>query len=499
MRRVRYADFRQAVRRHAPSEILAFLSARAAAKQPLAMGWDEEWAQGYPPWVYAAIAREAILYGNEYRRAKVDEEIFRQLRNLMTESHDAHPDRDGNPVALLGGYAYEQFPYQTSIMEEIARPYLLMTSESGDRSGQSPTEGWERILGGTIDQALGASFIFYVGVMRNGFFDPRWFDEKWFDPISEVVPVHVARAVLNLLTATVDEAKEDGRAAPALPAHLQRFAYNPLIRTPLIDLGDGPRHAPQPQFILRAISTENLYYRGIREWAGANFAGTLGMQVQDYTGRQLRHTGRLEVIEEFRWHKNKTGGIDSSDWFLITPQLTILIECKSARMSMAAKAGSTDGLSRANAVLGKAYKQLKANADEIRSSNPAYSHIPSDRPLMGFVVTVEPFYMANAQPVRATLPDPGMPVLTVSLREIEKLSVLEPTALGDALHRIIDDPELYEWQLSKSLEKVLPESRGQSENALILDAYERTFLPLTGRTRAGDRQASDVTPDATGR
>lgn len=325
--------------------------------------------------------------------------------------------------------------------------------------------------------------------MRNGFFDPRWFDETWFAPISEVVPVRVARAVLELLTATIGEARADGQAAPRLPPHLQRFGYNPLIRTPLIDLGDGRRYAPQPQFILRAMSTENLYYRGIREWADANFAGTLGLQVQDYTGRQLRHTGRLEVLEEFRWHKNKTGGIDSSDWFLITPQLTILIECKSARMSLAAKAGSTDGLSRANAVLGKAYKQLKANADEIRRGNHAYSHIPSDRPLMGLVVTAEPFYMANSRLVRATLHDPGMPVLTVSLREIEQLSVLEPYALGAALQQIINDDELYEWQLSKSLEKVIPECHKQPENALILEAYEQTFLPLTGRTGAEDRLA----------
>lgn len=489
MRRVRYSDFRQAVRRHAPSELIPFLSARAAAKQPLAMGWDDGWASDYPPWVYAAIAREAILYGNEHRRARLDEEAFRQLRNLMTESHDAHPDRDENPVALLGGYAYEQFPYQTSIMEEIARPYLLMAAGAG----QPPAADWERLLGGSIDQALGASFIIYVAVMRNGFFDPRWFDEAWFAPISKVVSVRVARAVLDLLTATVDEAKADGKAAPALPPHLQRFAYNPLIRTPLIDLGDGLRYAPQPQFILRAMSTENLYYRGIREWADANFAGVLGMQVQDYTGRQLRHSGRLEVLEEFRWHKNKTGGIDSSDWFLITPQLTILIECKSARMSMAAKAGSTDGLSRANAVLGKAYKQLKDNADEIRKGNPEYSHIPSDRPLMGLVVTAEPFYMANSQPVRATLPDPGMPVLTVSLREIEQLSILESDALGDALQRIINDGELYEWQLSKSLEKVFPESRELPGNALILEAYEQTFLPLTGRNGAGDRLVTDGT------
>lgn len=482
LRRVRYSDFRQAVRRHAPSELIRFLSARAAAEQPLAMGWDPGWANGYPPWVYAAVARDSIMYGNEHRRARVDENAFTQLRNLMTESHDPHPDRDQNPVTLLGGYAYEQFQYQTSIMEEVTRPYLLMADSRIKGPGVPSDEDWRRLLGGTIDQALSASFVIYMGVMRNGFFDPRWIEADWFDLITEAVPADVVRSVLDLLTATVDEAKADGMAAPPLPQHLQRYAYNPLIKTPLVDLGDGLRYAPQPQFVLRAMSTENLYYRGIRAWEDDNFAAALGMQVQEYAGRQLRHAGRLEVLSEFRWHKNKRGGVDSSDWFLITPQLTILIECKSARMSMAAKAGSADGLSTANAVLGKAYQQLKANADEIRGKNPAYSHIPSDRPLMGLIVTAEPFYMGNSGPVRSTLPDPGLPVLAASLREIEQMSVLAPDELGAALHRIINDEGLYEWSVSKSLEAVLQPDHDEPDNALILETYERTFLPLADRS-----------------
>ena len=100
---------------------------------------------------------------------------------------------------------------------------------------------------------------------------------------------------------------------------------------------------------------------------------------------------------------------------------------------------------------------------------------------MGLIVTAEPFYMGNAGPVRSTLPDAGMPVLTASLREIEQMSVLASGELGAALHRIINDEELYGWSVGKSLEAVLQVDRDVPENSLILETYERAFLPLADR------------------
>lgn len=489
--KVQYIHFREEVCKYNPKDLIPFLAAQATRHQELTTAWDDNWPKGFPPWFFAAAARDSLVYGSMKVTGKRNRQMsparFITMRNLLTESHDNPKDgasmTEADLALMLGRYAYEQFPYQTSMMEELARPYVLFadTVVPEQYRRPEPTE-WQEVLGGTIDQALGASFIIFVGVMHNGgVFDPAVFKADWYSQLEHVVPSEVGLRVLDLLTATVQEAREDGRSAPELPAYLQRYSYNPLVRTPLIDIGDGLRYAPQPQFVLRAMTTENLYYRGIRRWEGDNFGAALGMRVQAYTGRQLRHSGEHTVIDEFRWEQKRKGGVDSSDWFLITPQVTVLIECKSARMGYTAKAGTPDGIKQANAVLGKAFGQVRNNADEIRAGNPAYAHIPADRPLVGLVVTAEPFYTANTPPVRQVLPDPGIPILTISLRELELLAALSPSEVGAGLEAIVADADLYTWPLMKALPKVLPDLDRDSENSLLSEAYESAFLPLMDR------------------
>lgn len=485
-REVHYIHFREEVRRYSPRDLIPFLAAEATRRQGLLTGWDNRWATGFPPWFFAAAARDSLVYGNVHRNREISTARFITMRNLFTEAYD-NPD-EGAPMTeediavMIGRYSYEQFPYQSSMMEELARPYILFSDTDVPEQYRRPgPEEWQEVLGGTIEQALGASFIIFVGVMQNGgIFDPAFFKDDWYSQVEHVVPSEVGLRVLDLLSASVEEAREDGRSAPELPDYLQRYSYNPLVRTPLIDLGDGLRYAPQPQFVLRAMTTENLYYRGIRSWQG-DFGAALGMRVQAYTGRQLRHSGEHTVIDEFRWEQRRRGGMDSSDWFVVTPQVTVLIECKSARMGYAAKAGTPDGIEQANAVLGKAFGQIRDNATEIRAGNPAYAHIPADRPLVGLVVTAEPFYTANTPPVRRVLPDPGVPILTISLRELEWLAVLSPSEVGEGLKAIVANEEWYTWPLARALPQALPNLIEERENSLLSEAYETAFLPLTER------------------
>lgn len=491
-RKVRYVHFREEVRKYNPKDLIPFLAAEATRHQDLTTAWDDRWVKGFPPWFFAAAARDSLVYGNGHRNREMSPGRFITMRNLFTESHDNPIDGASMTMAdlavMLGSYAYEQFPYQSSVMEELARPYILFSDTDVPEQYRRPEpDQWKEVLGGTVEQALGASFIIFVGVMNNGgVFDPAVFTADWYSQVDHVVPSEVGLRVLDILTATVEEAKEDGRSAPELPDHLQRYSYNPLVKTPLIDIGDGLRYAPQPQFVLRAMTTENLYYRGMRQWAGDNFGAALGMRVQAYTGRQLRHSGEHTVIEEFRWEQKKRGGVDSSDWFLATPQVTVLIECKSARPGYTAKAGTPDGIEQANAVLGKAFGQIRNNADEIRAGNPAYAHIPADRPLVGLVVTAEPFYTANTPPVREVLPDPGIPIMTISLRELELLAALSPSEVGAGLEAIVANDDLYTWPLMKALLQVLPDLHEDRENSLLSEAYESAFLPLTERWPTGE-------------
>lgn len=439
----------------------------------------EQFAKGIPPWAYAAMARDCLIFSDERRTKAVDERALRYMRNLFMEAYEG--PQSGRPTlfSLVVGHLYEQTWYQTSVEHDIARTYLLLTAPIPDGQHVHPDESdWEELLGAPLREAIAASFILYAATIgAGGRFNPNQLNDPSYQEISELAKVDDTRAVMRLLTTTVADAREAGRRGPQLPESLQRFSYNPLVRTPLVDLGDRYLYGPQPQFILRAMSTENLYYRGIERWGESNFGEAFGARVEAYTGMQLRHTGQHVVIPEFQWRKNRAGVMRSSDWFLITPQVTILIECKSARMTFAAKAGSeqtADGI--LERYIGRAYDQLSKNAAEILGGNAQFEHIPSDRPLVGLVVTAEPIFSANDLAVRERFQDPGIPVLTLSLFEVELLAALPPDAVGETILTIVNDPELSTWHLSQSIMKVL--GTDQLPANTLIDETADAILPL---------------------
>lgn len=487
----RYSYFRQAVKRHAPSELLPFAAAHAAQHLDLSIGgMKDEWRTKFPPWFYSALARESIVYGSEQRSKPVTNDVMRYLRNLFVDSPVGIEDSDDARILarFMQGISYEQFPYQTSVKEELARSFLLFSPELQNRN-QSSFPGprdWVPVLGGTIQEALTASFVFAIGAHKNnGTVDPAWVDMGWYEELDHILPRRVALAVLDKLSSTVDEARRDAQSVIQDPWAYPRYAYNPLAKSPILQFGPGPRCAPQPFFILTSMTAENLYYRGIRTWDRHQFGKAVGLRVQDYVGRQLGHTGELEVEPEFRWTKSRAGGVDSSDWFVVTPQATILIECKSARTNPTQRSGTPLGLNATAATLRRAYEQLNENARQLLTSNPHFRHIPIDRKLIGLIVTAEPFHVANSAELREMLPSADIPIVTISLRELEQLAVLPPDVLGESLCSIVDS-ETNTWLLHRALPKALPEGFVPPINAMIDQGFQDAILPRLRDAQLGD-------------
>ena len=480
--RTRYSEFRQAVRRHAPSELIPYISAHAAKNlDPFSGENTDQWRRGFAPWFYSAVARDSIIYGNENRSKPVSDRDIVNLRNLFTDVPVGIEDLGKEEpllAVLMQGLSYEQFPYQTSVKEELARSYLLFAEDlddGGEPSFPRPND-WVPVLGGTITEALSASFVFAVGAHQNGgVVDPAWLDTIWSDALEDLLPRSAAANILDHLTATIDQAKQDARTVISGPLDYPKYAYNPLVKTPILDLGTGPRYAPQPYFIQTAMTANNLYYRGIRVWDRHKFGKAVGLRVQEYVGRQLRYTGKLDVRPEFRW-KSKSGVVHSTDWFLVTPCATILIECKSMRTTPEMRSGTRQGLVTTAEKLTKAFEQINDNARQLRARNPRFSDLPTDRPLIGLVVTAEPLYVANSSEVREMLPKTEIPTLTISLRDIENLAVLPPEILGDALCSLVQR-ETGTYILSLGLADVLPEGYEVPENELLARAFEDAILP----------------------
>ena len=69
--------------------------------------------------------------------------------------------------------------------------------------------------------------------------------------------------------------------------------------------------------------------------------------------------------------------------------------------------------------LGRAFNQLRRSEDLISSGHPSFGAIPTDRTRLGMVVTLEPYWTANSPTVRQYLPEPALPTVVASARELE--------------------------------------------------------------------------------
>ncbi|MGO4434858.1 hypothetical protein AB4Y88_16645, partial [Paenarthrobacter sp. RAF9] len=82
-----------------------------------------------PPWGLAAAARESLLYGNEYRDRPVSDGALRALmlkfQIAMTLS-DSDLDDEDLLIKVSTRLTYEQFPYQESMFDELARSHAWM-------------------------------------------------------------------------------------------------------------------------------------------------------------------------------------------------------------------------------------------------------------------------------------------------------------------------------------------------------------------------------------
>nr|WP_296778974.1 nuclease-related domain-containing protein [Rhodococcus sp. (in: high G+C Gram-positive bacteria)] len=425
-----YQDFKQMVRRYRPSNLIPGL-ARFSAERYGEGEWSDD-ERSCPPWGVAAIAREAILYGNEHRHGEVDQGTVARLLLAFNRSHD----KIEGAAKILTPMSYEQFPYQESQFEEMSRIYALFEDPT-----LGPELDWTEVFGMQLNEAVRAALVLRVWVTKNGGrFDASIMDLDHMQEIFDTIaPREQIETFAHVLTATVSQAKSANDAVPSLEPARRRYGFNPLSALPLVDLGQYGIWAPQVMLVDRALYPSNLYYRGIVTW-GKRFAEILGTRTEAYVGRQLEVIAdERDLHGEITYNEGKNQK-KSVDYIWVTPKAVILVEVKSARMTLGARAGDASLATITERYLSKAREQLDTTANLITARTPPFDQFPTDRPIVGLAVTCEPFYLANS-----TFDEYGkastIPSMVLSLRELEHWVCRPATEAVDALLAILRDPE----------------------------------------------------------
>jgi hypothetical protein len=399
-----YAEFARAVAKF-PREQLLRVVAEMAVEEARARLVDPHIEPPVTSFSLAGVARTALVvsrdagsHHRERRRSRhvVGRDQVRRLCRSHLTIFDPALDAAGSVdlSAVLTRLAFEQFGGQYSPMENLSRAYALFVQYATEVDAMPPPAEWEQVLGTSFDAFMRTGFALQVAMLQNGGSISR--DVLQMDhvrPIWEPLsPEELFDIVDRLFARSLDEHRAISRAAEK--SGREKWSFNSLVTFPLIAAGNDLL-CPSPQFLLDRVTATGLWYAGAKEWAG-RFTDALGDVFEAYVGDQLRLMKSVQVLDQVRF-TSKGSQASSCDWIVVTDEVVVLVEVKCARPTLDYRTGGEEGLADAAKKLGEAVSQLERTAKMIEDRDPAFAHIPGDRPVRGVIVTLEPFYLRQTR------------------------------------------------------------------------------------------------------
>ncbi|MGV9706448.1 hypothetical protein [Streptomyces sp. NPDC003483] len=181
---------------------------------------------------------------------------------------------------------------------------------------------------------------------------------------------------------------------------------------------------------------------------GSAFSQDLGELFEAYVGRQLRLWSNAEVIPEIAYGP---GNSVSVDWIVVTEELVVLVEVKSVRPTQHLRLATDKRVDEVRRMLGRAYTQIDNTAALIARQAKEFSTVPTDRPVQGLIVTMEPFHTVNGPGQRVHLPKTEIPVAVCSASDLEYMVTIDDAPLGQLLIDRADDPQRSTYGLRQAL------------------------------------------------
>jgi hypothetical protein len=425
-------EYRQRVRRYKPSSLVPKIAAAAARY------WQRrDWLNGpyrkYTPWALADAARVSLAFGNEYRPDATEQDLL-QVLNAFSRLDDPFL-RDKDAYGFLLRMSGQQMTWQVPEYETIARTAAILEQTPPLQPMECLRPRWDtEVFGCTLQEYVGTAQLAWASAIScAGRFDPAVFDT----PDGKLIARHIDRDVVTQVldahfATTITEFRADDQQATARAGQddrLRRYTSNPLRGRPLLT-GFGPGYlCPVPYLALAKATPWGVYFTGLSRY-GEGFAHDLGHLFEQYIGRQLRLLPGAQVLGEITYGP-KTDRRKTVDWIVILPEVVLLVEVKSAIPTEPVRLGTPEAAGAILTKVGKAFKQIDVTAQLIADQNEVVGAVPTDRPVLGLAVTLEPFHIANAGfdpfPVTRT------PVTVADASEIENLATITSISPGRLL------------------------------------------------------------------
>jgi len=456
-------------------ELLAGMSQYAYREREFSGNKVADWEEKFLQHTFAHdnIARDVILRsslkGSVIPRTADIERLCNRYLNLGDPvlRDKTHKGIERYTVRI----AYEQFRYQLSPYGELCRSWALF-GETGAQFGASAmnADAWRSSLGCDLQAFLRIIFCLEIFAGRSGGVMKR--DSLDWNVVCSVAPglnKTEFSEVLRNLTSTISANRK--YSPPPLKGY-EKYSFNPLASKPLI-LKDDCLIVPSAFLLMQRAWSNNLYYDRVGD---EEFRNQIGGVFEAYVGRQLKQLETNNIAQVHPEIKYFESGEEwaSTDWLVVFPHLVLLVEAKAGRLREPSRLGLDDLEKDVERTLGIAYQQLERSARIILGGNPAFVDIPMDRPLLGFAVTLDPFWLFN-DPIQSTPRPFDMEIHPVGIHEIE---VLIQAALAGPIESALAELCVPADNQARRVRRVLADCE-QVGNPILDSAFNEIFPDVT--------------------
>jgi hypothetical protein len=432
----RYQDLRANCRRFDRNATLQMLSVASLA-------WDGHPAdkrgkvKPFLPWDIAGVAATFLQWGTPGGGVPTPDELGRMCWMFLNLEH---PDLGelGSGFGMVLRLIYSQMPFQAPDAGMHWARAVALFRDTEFQDGYVPevmTSDWqEELLGCSVEQWVSIGFALHAALLQGSHYPFEWSSELELALEALGGAEGFDRVIRRGFTATVSGFREQRRT------HVERFggtsaqqfvrepfAFNPLFNAPLIEgIADHFVAPCFPTIEVRA-SALGVVHEGTNKW-GEAFRRDAGQLFEQYVGRQLRQIAGAVVVPELSYGPRRSR-VKTIDWFVVLPDVVLLIECKAMTPSRNLQEGFGT-VEQAHARLAKPLDQINKTVRALGEGHTELADIPTDRPVVALVVTLGNFVMANGPDVRESLPMTTVPSAFVGVDFLEALVTCNAGEMG---------------------------------------------------------------------
>lgn len=342
------------------------------------------------PWDLPTLAREVVLHASPNGLLRFDSpevvgQVINGIRDIENEASKLRLGMGGgfNEEKLFSEMlrlAHRQFPWQQGNLQTGLIRYLKIFSDP------AVAPMLERRTGLSIRE------FFFLGLALSGHLQYR-FDINSDQGYGEF---GISRERSMAFFGTLSMDFRDLRRV--IESHCQvdanwDYMWNPLESTPLVYLDPGhPNrlYCPVPQLLLRRFSS-GLYYDLVDE---AGFGNAFGTAFENYVGEVLSVAfakSACSIHKEESYHVAGKNLHHGPDWIVCDPGGNLFIECKTKRLTQAAKSASGEVELREDIEkIAQAIVQSYKNMLEAMQGKSTWQ--PNANPCWPLVITFEDWY-----------------------------------------------------------------------------------------------------------